>query len=380
MDALHYYLKANLVFAALYALYWIALKRETGFAIRRGWLLVSAVLALVLPLLPAASIGNGAMAIELPMIPAPAQTSAAASTDWMSGALVSHLCISALLMALLVFRVVLALRSSRSTRDAAFSFFSRVSIPAQADARDRHTLLAHELVHVRQWHSFDVLLYESIAALFWTNPLWRIALRELRLVHEHEADAVASESHAEYEALLVAHALRTPSRTLLNTFGSSNLKQRIMMLHNTRSPLFARRKLLFVLPALVIALALVSWRAVPLAASAAADARVFTGGVDQQPEFPGGTEALMNHLVKTLQYPKAAQKDGVEGKVFVVFTVKADGAIADVAVKRGVREDLDNEAVRVVKAMPKWKPGRADGKAVDAQMTLPIGFTLSGGK
>ncbi|MBK7945803.1 MAG: energy transducer TonB [Flavobacteriales bacterium] len=125
---------------------------------------------------------------------------------------------------------------------------------------------------------------------------------------------------------------------------------------------------------------LASWRIAPVSQPEhAAPARVFPG-IEQQPEFPGGTEALYKHLGANIRYPEQARTDKAEGTVYVVFTVKANGAIADASIKRGVHADIDAEALRVVKGMPNWKPATSDGKAVDAQMTLPIAFKLEAGK
>ena len=85
---------------------------------------------------------------------------------------------------------------------------------------------------------------------------------------------------------------------------------------------------------------------------------------------------MIKYIGANLTYPASAKSDRVEGKVFVVFTVKSNGQVADASVKRGVREDIDNEALRVVRSMPAWKPAQSGGKAVSAQMTLPIAFKL----
>lgn len=95
------------------------------------------------------------------------------------------------------------------------------------------------------------------------------------------------------------------------------------------------------------------------------------------PKFPGGDEALMQYLNENLVYPKSAYERKVEGKVVVSFVVEADGSITNVKVANSVDEDLDKEAVRVVKAMPKWIPGKHKGKAVPVLFRcLPINFQL----
>ena len=99
--------------------------------------------------------------------------------------------------------------------------------------------------------------------------------------------------------------------------------------------------------------------------------------VEQMPEFPGGQEALMQFLRQEVKYPKEAFKDGVQGRVVVQFVVEKDGSISEVEVVKKVNEHLDAEAIRVVNAMPKWKPGKQKGENVRVKYTLPISFRLS---
>lgn len=105
------------------------------------------------------------------------------------------------------------------------------------------------------------------------------------------------------------------------------------------------------------------------------DAEVFMV-VEKMPEFPGGTAALMKYLSENVKYPAIAQEHGIQGRVYVSFVVGKDGSIRDVQVGRSVDPALDNEAIRVVKAMPKWNPGQQRGKAVNVKYMLPVNFVL----
>lgn len=98
--------------------------------------------------------------------------------------------------------------------------------------------------------------------------------------------------------------------------------------------------------------------------------------VEQQPEFPGGTGALMKFLGDNIKYPVIAQENGIQGRVITTFVVERDGSITDVQVVRGQDPSLDKEAVRVIKTMPKWKPGQQRGKPVRVRFTLPVQFRL----
>lgn len=98
--------------------------------------------------------------------------------------------------------------------------------------------------------------------------------------------------------------------------------------------------------------------------------------VEQQPEFPGGMSGLGDFLRKSLQYPRSAASAGVSGKVFVSFVVNTDGSLTDVQVLKGIGFGCDEEAVRVIQKMPRWKPGKQSGRAVRVKYNLPISFTL----
>lgn len=99
--------------------------------------------------------------------------------------------------------------------------------------------------------------------------------------------------------------------------------------------------------------------------------------VEQNPEFPGGQEALMKYLSTNMKYPAKAQENGIEGRVLVKFVVNTDGTISDAAIQKSVDPDLDAEALRVVNAMPKWNPGKKDGEVVRTSFTMPIVFRLN---
>ena len=98
--------------------------------------------------------------------------------------------------------------------------------------------------------------------------------------------------------------------------------------------------------------------------------------VEQMPAFPGGMQELMVYLGKNIKYPTIAQENGTQGRVIIQFVVERDGTISDVRVARGVDPYLDKEAVRVVKSMPMWIPGKQNGKAVRVMFTVPVMFRL----
>lgn len=94
------------------------------------------------------------------------------------------------------------------------------------------------------------------------------------------------------------------------------------------------------------------------------------------PQFPGGSSALFEYLSKNIQYSKAAKKNGIQGRVLVSFIVEKDGSISNAKVEKSVEPSLDEEALRVVTAMPKWVPGKRNGVPVRVKYTVPVTFRL----
>lgn len=100
--------------------------------------------------------------------------------------------------------------------------------------------------------------------------------------------------------------------------------------------------------------------------------------VEDQPGYPGGDEARLKYLRENIKYPEMAKESGIQGTVYVTFVVEKDGRISNVKILRGIGGGCDEEAVRVIKGMPKWKPGKQRGRPVRAQFNMPIRFILQG--
>lgn len=98
--------------------------------------------------------------------------------------------------------------------------------------------------------------------------------------------------------------------------------------------------------------------------------------VEQMPSFPGGNQAVFQYLSKHIKYPVVAEDKGIQGLVIVTFVVERDGSVTDVRVAKSVDASLDKEAVRVVSDMPRWIPGKKNGKAVRVRYTVPVTFRL----
>ena len=304
------------------------------------------------------------------------------------------------------------------------SFFRYIIIGTRGMSDEElQCVLAHEREHVRQGHSFDVLLVRLLCCAAWFNPFAWLMLRELRAVHEYQADAAVlttfsghtpsplrgtppnlggePDSHSGsspklgevgaeggrrsvYLNLIFKQATGLGYGHITNKFNSINIKKRIVMMNKQKSR-FGAWKALAVLP---VAVALLMVGCKPAEAQKAENTAVQQEEastpvndtvydlVEVQPEFPGGIEALYKYLAENINYPEQAKAEGVQGRVFVRFVIEADGSITNAQVLRGIGGGCDEEALRVVNAMPKWKPGMQDGKPVRVQYNLPIIFKL----
>lgn len=277
-----------------------------------------------------------------------------------------------------------------------FSFFNHVVIGRMSLSEDElRSVLAHESEHVRQRHSLDVLVVRLICCFVWFDPFAWLLLRELKAVHEYQADAATFEGvdRKNYFRLLFRQATGVGYGHITNKFNSINIKKRVIMMKKTKTR-YGALKVLAALPVVALMLAVgckpseetatadnqevtaVVAEAQPSIEPSINDSKPDPSVLDEAPEFPGGSEGLRAYLIDNLRYPEQAKKDGVEGTVAVLFTISEDGSVLNVEVSHGIGSGCDEEAIRVVKAMPKWKPAIKDGKPAAGQYALPITFKL----
>lgn len=326
---------------------------------------------------------------------------------------------------------------------APFSWFNNIVISRSDYESGRSEILIHEKAHIARRHSLDIMLCNMLLIFQWFNPAAWLLRRELQNIHEYEADEAVIQSGAdasEYQLLLIRKAVGERLFSMANNLNHNSLKKRITMMLIKKSNPWNRAKILLTVPVAAVAVvafatpkaeslskeiehdsnALVNSvvRSMPgtaehltmstgeagaagMPAEAAAtetaatdslrgrvagvtvgnskdDGRVFDV-VEEQPRYPGGTNALMTYLRDNIKYPAEAAKAGIQGKVIVQFVVGKDGTVRDVKPIRNISPELDAEAVRVVAAMPKWVPGYQRGEAVNVRYTLPVNFRMDGG-
>lgn len=431
MESILIYLAKSVIsLSVFYLIYWFLLRKGTHFLVNRVYLIISSFAAFTIPLLTvrlsAPELG-GSSNIILETITIGSQNIDIALKN---NNQLSTILISVYLTGVAIFSVrflynLIKIRSLikkyeisseegfylvyTDAKVAPFSFFNWVFICPGINTDDTNKILNHELVHVKQKHSMDIILMELILILQWMNPvawLYRHAVTE---VHEFLADEGVLKQKIEkkrYQELLLSMAMGVCASDLSNNFNYSLLKKRFVMMTKEKSGKYASLKALIAVPVITATWLLLSCTqsganqnlqksdsALQQEKTTLAQQTNNQGTLSEnpdkekfeeltkQPEFKGGYDAMVQYLVKSVKYPEKAKIAGIQGKVFVSFVVKSNGKITDVTISKSVNEEIDKEAVRVVSSMPDWTPGEnKSGKKVDAQMTLPIQFKLDDDK
>lgn len=408
---LMYLIKANVVLVVLFGFYQLISAGDTFFKWRRLSLLTVYVLSLLLPTIDlsvlvneTAPLGNilPRMAYNLPeVIVQPTRD----AFDWHQLAVWLYTGVALVLLLRVFWQVVvvcrLAQRSERATLHGTaiclltgdyspFSFFRWIFVnPVNKTPSQVKQILTHEQTHVVQWHSVDALLSQLFVAAFWFNPVAWLMRLQVRNNLEYLADRSVINGGTDkkaYQYHLLAVTYRTNVATITNNFNVLPLKKRIKMMNKQTSNPLARFKYLLFVPLAVALLAMNSTamranvqkkvvKTTKVTKKTSATDKVYEV-CEQMPTFPGGDAAMMKYLSENVKYPALAIKAQEQGRVVVSFTVEKDGAISDVKVARSVTPSLDAEAVRVVKAMPKWTPGKQGGQLVRVRYNVPVSFRL----
>ena len=282
---------------------------------------------------------------------------------------------------------------------APFSWMHWIVIARKDLEENGREILIHELAHIRNRHSWDLLLADLCIFVQWFNPAAWLLKQELQNIHEYEADETVLREGVNarnYQMLLIKKAVGTRLYSMANSFNHSSLKKRITMMLKEKSNPWARAKYLYILPLAALAVTAFARPEVSAVADEISAVKVIAPAVhdsiqpnvqtavaapssalDQMPEFPGGMEALNTYLRNNIRYPQEAQKAGIQGRVIIQFIVSKDGSITDAEVVESVDPQLDAEALRLIKNMPRWKPGMRKGQAIRVKQTLPIRFAFT---
>jgi TonB family protein len=278
-----------------------------------------------------------------------------------------------------------------------FSFFNLIFIGSGHNSEDLDKIIAHETIHVRHWHSVDIILAEFLSVLQWFNPFAGMLKKAIRDNHEYIADsAVLSRGYdrRSYQNLILSVHFHVKPVQLTNNFNTSQIKRRIIMMTKVKSGLAAQFRFFLIVPLIIIMAAFiacnsntkqtnaesdslaVSEQTIPATEPAETDETVYEV-VEELPTFGKSEADLMKYLQSNISYPAEARKKGIQGKVKVGFVVTKTGKVADVEVLESVNEMLDAEAIRVIASMPEWNPGRNQGNTVNVKYVLPVNFRLN---
>ena len=431
-----YILKSAVCLAAFYLFYRLLLSRETFWRFNRFLLLSLLALSFVLPLIHLRTSEpvqvNTALVMmeewlinEVEVQPIEATMPVLPSFSWI------HLLIVIYIIGVLVFLLInlvsiwqmhLLIKGGKRAampdgfemeniqlvvlpgNVSPFSWMNYVFVSKDDYANHPREILLHECAHITHGHSFDLLFCELCLCLQWFNPAAWLAKQDLMTLHEYEADDAvlnAGVNAQQYQMLLIRKAVGGRLISLTNNLNQSNLRKRIVMMLKPASNPLALAKCIFMLPLAALAVGAfarpeVQYASEELGAVQLSDIMpqatqveelvpivnpedtVIFPVVEFMPEFPGGMVELMNYISSNVRYPAEALNAGIEGRVTTVFIVERDGTLSNLQVLRGVEPSLDAEALRVIRSMPTWAPGRQGDKAVRTRYTVPVRFSIQG--
>lgn len=438
-----YFLKVNVAIAIFYIFYRFFFYRDTFFMWRRISLMGFLIVSILYPLLTIQDLiveQNPLTAIAdlyAAFIPEVSVGGAAPQTQTAWGSILSgslmfiYIGGVVLLLTHFLIQLISIIKLGVGTRTATingvnvhiltkaqgpFSFFKWIFIyPSAHTQHETDEILTHELTHVRQWHSLDVICSELMCVCFWFNPFVWLIRKEIRNNLEYLADhkVIANGyDHKTYQYHLLGLAHQKTASSLSNNFNILPLKNRIKMMNKKRTRQIARTKYLMFSPVIVFLLIASNMEivarttgkvmneplsnreeAIPVTENAGevisitltpapvpdemteADNTIFEV-VEQMPEYPGGQRALMEFLARNIRYPRSEMLNGVQGRVIIQFIVDKDGTVTEPTVVRKVSPEIDKEAMRVITSMPKWTPGKQRGKPVRVKYTVPVRFRL----
>lgn len=427
-----YFIKINVALVLLYGFYRLTVSRDTFFGLRRLTLWLIYAVALMVPALnleywvrdtpTMASMANVYADTFYPVVVVKAQAPSITWIDMLLGIYWAGVVVLSLRLVWQLFSIIrLAVISRKQEVEgitvhllkgegSPFSFFRWVFMyPSTLEGKQLHEVMVHECTHVSGLHSLDTLFSELFSIACWFNPFVWLMKQEVRMNLEYLADeSVLSDGNARksYQYHLLGLAYRQPNEStkIANNFNLLPLKKRIKMMNKRRTSEIGKAKYLLFAP-LAGALLMVSniesvareigeqipeVAEVQQKAEQAAEEKVKTKPQtdttkkkktwdcmpETMPQFPGGKLMLMKYLADNIKYPASAVKAKKQGRVIVTFIVQKDGSVTHAKIAKSIDPELDAEALRIVKGMPKWTPGTQNGKPVSVRYMVPVKFSL----
>lgn len=427
-----YLIKINVALVLLYGFYRLTVSRDTFFGLRRLTLWLIYAVALMVPALnleywvrdtpTMESMANVYADTFYPVVVVKAQASSITWMDMLLGIYWVGVAVLSLRLVWQLFSIIrLAVISRKQEVEgitvhllkgegSPFSFFRWVFMyPSTLEGRQLHEVMVHECTHVSGHHSLDTLFSELFSIACWFNPFAWLMKQEVRMNLEYLADeSVLSDGNARksYQYHLLGLAYRQPNEStkIANNFNLLPLKKRIKMMNKRRTSEIGKAKYLLFAPLAGVLLMVSNIESVAREigeqipevaevqqkAEQAAEEKVKTKPQtdttkkkktwdcmpETMPQFPGGQGVLMKYLAANIKYPASAVKAKKQGRVIVTFIVQKDGSITHAKIAKSIDPELDAEALRIVKGMPKWTPGTQNGKPVSVRYMVPVKFSL----
>ncbi|WKK67324.1 M56 family metallopeptidase [Lutimonas zeaxanthinifaciens] len=431
----NYIFQVILFQAAFYMVYEVFLKKETFFQWNRFYLILTSIIAYIIPVLKIEKIANSLTPEYAYMLPEIIYTPGGfieRQFNWslllmnsMSWIIYTGIIFSGILFAVRIYKLYRLIQSNKKRRKAdhclvilkenhtAFSFFNFIFISETNQSNKK--IIDHELIHVKELHSIDLLLFEIQKIAFWFNPFTYIYQKNIATIHEFIADSrsVSKSERSTFFNSLLAETFKVDRMTFVNSFNNQSLiKKRIIMFNREHSKNLLKIKYIMLIPLLSAMLvytsceknkaeadvdkntansAVLNYETQQNTSLAEQDETVPFVEVDQVPVFPGCEDAedqkacmvkgitahVSNNfdasLLKNIDNTES-NEDGSENlieKIYVRFTIDKEGNVTDMKAKTKHKE-LEQEVIKVVSDLPRFIPGQKNGKNVAVKFTLPI--------
>jgi len=273
-----------------------------------------------------------------------------------------------------------------------FSFLNYIFLDNTKDLNhnEKAKILQHESVHIYQKHTWDILYFQLLIILFWFNPVLYFYKKDLTDTHEFIADAevLRTSNQKEYAALLIKQVFRQMDLSISHFFNKSLTLKRMKMLK--KNHLQSRKaKLALVFPLMALLLLLASSKNTSIAENTATPTEINAFNLNNgkraknkitDPVFPGGKAALKDYLRQNFNYPAEALINKITGQALIQATIAEDGKLENFKTLQADNAYFEQEAIRVLKEMPRWQPAIKDGKTIRVDLAFPFIFGLETNK
>lgn len=384
----------------LYMVYALLLRNKPIHAFNRVYLLSAVLLPIVMPFLKLSALTNyfeqnSAINMRLPEFVATGGYEKQVLTQTVNWVLIAYVAVACILFALFVYkriRLQLVIRKSTRVQEKGYTILLNTTYGPGSwgryiflpDETINETIIQHEAAHVYMRHSTDVVLMQLLQCICWPNLFLHAINKELKQIHEFQADAAVGMDRQQYSELLLSNVFDTCTLPLTHSFNIHPLKRRIAMLKKRKSPM----AIVFGAAA-ILATGAILFNVIALQSCKPKKWEVLQATqVDKGAEFDGD---INTYISENMKYPKEAMENGIEGRVVIGFKIDEDGYVKDPQVltenysnangvsvsdiKQGI---LATAAMDVIQKMPRWTPAEKDGNKVVVYYQQPFTFKIGG--